>query len=142
MLKYKINEVNNPSSMVYLDETPMILTVYDSNYSPLAKGYVQITAATSFVDGDTITVNNHTITATTNVSKVANRYFYAGQGNYAAQTIVNALKSIGALDMNYDIYLDSSFTSIYVKLLHSFSLSIILNYILFLFSWHSKPQSA
>lgn len=114
MAKLTLNNKANVNDMLCWNTTPIIITVDNSEGVTSVRASVIINVGSLSVQDETkpsrIMVNGYAINGTSDSTKVSGRRFYANGGDYCALSIVNGLRCVPQLVMNYDIVytMDSS----------------------------------
>lgn len=101
------NKSSNIKDLICFNTCPVIVSVDNSEGVTSSKASitlnVQSLSATDNSKPSRIIINGNAIQGTTDKTKVNGRRFYLTGGQYCALSIVNALKCIPQLVMNYDI---------------------------------------
>lgn len=106
MAKLTLNNKENIKNLICFNHCPNIIGVESSATTEARESVTYDVGSLSAVSGDVISriiVNGYAITSTDDMTKVSGRRFSRNGGTYCCLSIVNALKNIPQLVMNYDI---------------------------------------
>ena len=112
MATIKLNNKEDATDLLCLSNCPTVITVQQTSNSTTEAVRINVNnlAPNDATQPTSITVNGYSINGTDDISKVKSRMFYHyGNGNggtdksFCAISIVNALKSIPQLSMDYNI---------------------------------------
>lgn len=114
-MRITLNGIENPNNIITFTNCPTILTVSDSWTGTRGNGRITINKLGSFYDVEqaSISINGYTISSTGDLTKaIGNRFYLTTEDtienrNIVANTIVNALRNVSAISVNYDIYIVS-----------------------------------
>lgn len=116
MAKLTLNNKENVSNLICFDACPTIINVDNSvnNYSSYESVKYNVSSMQPDGDNPKISVNGYTINGTNNVSELYGRRFLSSSSVKGAEScaisIVNALKSIPQIAMNYDVIYENAGT--------------------------------
>lgn len=101
------NKSSNIKDLICFNTCPVIVSVDNSEGVTSSKASITLNCAsmtpTNSGRVSRITINGYSINGTDDKTKVSSRRFYRQGGKYGALSIVNALKCVPQLVMNYDI---------------------------------------
>ena len=115
MATIKLNNIHNASDLICLNTCPTIISVTNTSTDTFESVTVDINglAPKDVFLTTKITVNGYTISGSDDITKIKSRVFYHyGQtdndinAEFCAISIVNALKTVPQLSMNYNIVYD------------------------------------
>lgn len=113
-----LNNKTNANDMLCWNTCPIIITVDNSEGVTSAKASVIINVGSLSIEDEgkpaRIIVNGYAINGTTDNTKISGRRFYANGGDYCALSIVNGLRCVPQLVMNYDIVYTMDSTSLVI----------------------------
>lgn len=111
-MKITLNGLSNPSNIITFTNCPTILTVSDAwtGTAPSATITVKTLSGVTNADDYYIEVDGYKIQGTSDLTKSVGNRFYITSSNttenkvFVAKKICDALRSIGQLSVNYNIY--------------------------------------
>lgn len=111
-MKITLNGLSNPSNIITFTNCPTILTVNDAwtGTAPSATITVKTMSGVTNADDYYIEVDGYKIQGTSDLTKSVGNRFYITSSNttenkvFVAKKICDALRSIGQLSVNYNIY--------------------------------------